>query len=361
VQRFFNEARAVTAIAAPGIVQVFDSGHANGSAYIVMELLEGEAMDARLRRIGRFSPADAVRLMAQIATSLGAAHAKGVVHRDVKPENIFLVRDAEVPGGERPKLVDFGIAKLTTTTAAGDGHQSARTRTGVLLGTPLFMSPEQCRGAGKIDHRSDMYSLGCIAYNMLAEKPPFPLEGFGEIIAAHINEPPPSLRARLPGLPIAVESLVMQMLAKSPADRPQTMDALVATIDHLQHTVPGAQPGQGLLGLVPPQAPEIEIRVPSPVLSPPPTPRPTTHLPSNTPTPPAFSGAKSGGTRLLPSEPGTRRSQQSTLGTAASEIETARRLRPEPGGRRGLVLIPKLKATPEGYPRRAGSARKAPL
>src|SRR5262249_55598851 len=162
--------------------------------------------------------------------------------------------------------------------------------------------------------------LGCIAYSMLAETPPFPLEGFGEIIAAHINEPPPSLRARLPGLPLAMESLVMQMLAKSPADRPQTMDALIATIDHLQHTLPGARPGGELLARLPPQAPEIEIRMPSP---PPLTPRPTTPLSSSSaPTPPAFSGAKSGGTRLLPSEPGTRRpqpsSQQSTFGTAAA-------------------------------------------
>src|SRR5262249_6104339 len=145
------------------------------------------------------------------------------------------------------KVLDFGIAKLTTTSGTPDGHQSARTRTGVLLGTPLFMSPEQCRGAGKIDHRSDIYSLGCIAYNMLAEKPPFPLEGFGEIIAAHINERPPSLRARLPGLPEPVESVIFRMLAKSPADRPESMDALIATLDYLQHSLPGAQGGAGLL------------------------------------------------------------------------------------------------------------------
>ena len=113
VTRFFNEARAATAIADPGIVQIFDFGHhVDGSAYIVMEMLDGEPLDQRLRRIGRLAVADALRIMRQVASSLGAAHARGIVHRDLKPENIFLVRDPEVDGGERAKILDFGIAKL---------------------------------------------------------------------------------------------------------------------------------------------------------------------------------------------------------------------------------------------------------
>ena len=135
VTRFFNEARAATAIADPGIVQIFDFGHhTDGSAYIVMELLEGETLHARSRR--GISIPEALRAMRQVASSLGAAHARGIVHRDLKPENIFLVRDPEVPGGERAKILDFGIAKLA-------GDPGLKTQTSALMGTPTFMSPEQ--------------------------------------------------------------------------------------------------------------------------------------------------------------------------------------------------------------------------
>ena len=152
VDRFFNEARATTAVSDPGIVQVFDFGiHTDGSAYIVMELLEGEPLEARIQR-GTISVADALRITRQVAGSLGAAHARGIVHRDLKPENIFMVRDTEAQGGERPKILDFGIAKLN-----GDTGDRKRTRTGMLLGTPVYMSPEQCRGAGTIDHRAEVY------------------------------------------------------------------------------------------------------------------------------------------------------------------------------------------------------------
>src|ERR1041385_6396596 len=142
VTRFFNEARAATAIDDPGIVQIFDFGeHVDGSAYIVMELLEGETLEQRLSRLGRLGVRDALRIMRQIASSLGAAHQRGIVHRDLKPENIFIVRDPEVPGGERAKILDFGIAKLT-------GDSIVKTQTSSVMGTPIYMSPEQCRGAG---------------------------------------------------------------------------------------------------------------------------------------------------------------------------------------------------------------------
>src|SRR6185312_14397918 len=111
VTRFFNEARAATAISDAGIVQIFDFGqHTDGSAYIVMELIEGETLEKRLMRLGRLPVTDALRVMRQVASSLSSAHARGIVHRDLKPENIFVIRDAEVAGGERAKIVDFGIA-----------------------------------------------------------------------------------------------------------------------------------------------------------------------------------------------------------------------------------------------------------
>src|SRR5262245_16981393 len=130
VRRLFNEARIMTALASPGIVQVFDFGfHTDGSAYIVMELLDGETVDARLARQGPVPVHQALRLVRQVASALCTAHARGVVHRDLKPENIFLARDAEAAGGERAKVLDFGIAKLLGDTAIATGET-------VVLGTP---------------------------------------------------------------------------------------------------------------------------------------------------------------------------------------------------------------------------------
>ena len=218
VDRFFNEARATTSISDPGIVQVFDFGiHTDGSAYIVMEFLEGEPLDARMKRNGRVLPYDALRITRQCAGSLAAAHARGIVHRDLKPENIFLVRDQEAQAGERPKILDFGIAKLS-----GNEGSSTRTRTGMMMGTPVYMSPEQCRGAGLVDHRSDIYALGCVLFHMLTGRPPFDADGVGDIIAAHLREPPRPPSALVEGLAV-VDELVLACLAKSPDQRIQTM------------------------------------------------------------------------------------------------------------------------------------------
>jgi len=226
VQRFFNEARAVTAVADPGIVQIFDFGiHGDGSAYIVMELLEGESLDARLRRLGRIPPHDALRIMQQLASSLGAAHAKGVVHRDLKPENLFIVGDPAVTGGERVKLLDFGIAKLRSNEPG-----MLKTQTGMLIGTPVYMSPEQCRGAGDIDHRSDIYSLGCVLFCMLAGRPPFDGEGTGELIAAHLMKPAPALSAVVAGLPGELDAVIARCLAKSPGGRFSSMPEFARAI-----------------------------------------------------------------------------------------------------------------------------------
>lgn len=244
VQRFFNEARAVTAIADPGIVQVFDFGyHVDGSAFLVMEVLEGEAMDARLRRIGRFTPVDAVRLMAQIATSLGAAHGKGVVHRDLKPENIFIVGDPAVTGGERSKILDFGIAKL-----AGDEPGKIKTRTGIVMGTPVYMSPEQCRGMSNIDARSDIYALGCVLFTMLCGRPPFEAEGSGDLIIAHVRDTPPTPSTVAPGIPPELDAVVLRCLAKDPAQRFQSTAELVHALASVEPALYGIDPGHSFPG-----------------------------------------------------------------------------------------------------------------
>ena len=234
VARFLNEARATAQLRHPAFVEIFDSGTLpDGSAYLVMEYLEGEDLGQRIRRTGPMPLGDCLLVARAVADGAGFAHRHHIIHRDLKPDNIFLTPAGQGADatGIAIKVLDFGIAKLAEP---GGGRSSSRTGTGVLLGTPLFMSPEQCRGAGQVDHRSDIYSLGCIIYTMLVGTPPFFLEGFGEIIAAHLGQPPPRLRDARPDLPAPVEELVASMLAKSAANRPPDMDRVVAEIDALR-------------------------------------------------------------------------------------------------------------------------------
>lgn len=235
VARFFNEARALTKLADPGLVQVFDFGHhTDGSAYLVMELLSGESVARRLGRVGRFGPLETVRLVRLMCASMAVAHAAGIIHRDLKPENVFLVADVAVPGGERPKILDFGIAKITF-----DEQGPHRTRTNALIGTPTFMSPEQCRGGREIDARSDIYSLGCVMFVMLTGRPPFERELPGDLFIAHIQEPPPRLSSLVPELTGQLEALVERCLQKRPADRFASMEALGQELSLLERELAG--------------------------------------------------------------------------------------------------------------------------
>jgi serine/threonine-protein kinase len=220
-KRFFNEARAANAIRHPGIVEVFDCGTLpSGVSYIVMELLEGENLATRLRRLGRLSLVDARRVAAQTASALAAAHAAGIVHRDLKPDNLYLVPDERDVSSEMVKVLDFGIAKLGQDSSRSS---SVRTRTGSVMGTPAYMSPEQCRGTREIDHRTDVYALGVILYEMVCGRPPFVSEGFGEMVHLHIGTPPPPPRTLNPSIPDDLERLILGCLAKEPTDRVQTM------------------------------------------------------------------------------------------------------------------------------------------
>jgi serine/threonine-protein kinase len=232
VTRFFNEARAATAIADPGIVQIFDFGYAGATAYIVMELLAGETLDARLRtRV--LSVTDALRIVRQVASSLGAAHGAGIIHRDLKPENIFLVRDPEVIGGERAKILDFGIAKLAE-------HDGPKTVTAAVMGTPTYMSPEQCRGAGRVDARADVYSLGCVLFTILTGHPPFLGEGIGDLIVKHMSEPAPPISSHRPDVSPAVEALIARCLEKDPSRRYASGSELALAIGELLGAAPAA-------------------------------------------------------------------------------------------------------------------------
>jgi eukaryotic-like serine/threonine-protein kinase len=227
-KRFFNEARAANAIRHPGIVEVFDSGTlASGVSYIVMELLEGESLAARLRRIGRFGPLEARAIVAQTASALAAAHAAGIVHRDLKPDNLFLVPDYRETSSELVKVLDFGIAKLGLDASRSI---SVKTRTGSVMGTPAYMSPEQCRGTKEVDHRADIYALGVILYEMVCGRPPFVSEGFGEMVHLHISEPPPPPRSLVPGIPQDLERVILWCLAKDPEQRLGSMTELQAAL-----------------------------------------------------------------------------------------------------------------------------------
>jgi eukaryotic-like serine/threonine-protein kinase len=236
VQRFFNEAQAATAIRHPGIVQIFDVGVApDGQAYFVMELLEGQSLTALLAR-RRLDPVACCRIGRQIANVLQAAHAAGITHRDLKPDNLFLVPDAEVIGGERVKVLDFGIAKL-----AGELPASTQTRTGLVMGTPNYMSPEQCRSVRAADARSDIYSLGCILFEMACGRLPFLSESAMELIGAHVHVTPPHPQNLAPNLPPELSALIAKMLSKHPDARPQTMTAIGRTLDEILRTLEEAR------------------------------------------------------------------------------------------------------------------------
>ncbi|MEP6864624.1 MAG: serine/threonine-protein kinase [Deltaproteobacteria bacterium] len=220
VDRFFTEARAATAIRHPSIIEVFDFGYTEaGEAYLVMELLDGESLHAHLVRFkpAGLPPQEAAFLARALANALVAAHAKGILHRDLKPANIFLVPDTEQPYGVRVKILDFGIAKLVDPTGQPLGR--SHTIDGALIGTPRYMAPEQARSAKAIDHRADLYSLGCILYEMVVGEAPFPKGGSGEVIAMHLFEEVRPPRERVPGISPELDHIILRLLQKEPADR----------------------------------------------------------------------------------------------------------------------------------------------
>jgi serine/threonine protein kinase len=220
VGRFVNEATAINRIGHEHIVEVTDFGRTPaGDFYFIMEYLEGGPLSDLIAREAPLPPARALAIAAQIADALAASHAHGVIHRDLKPENIFLVSRGE--DGAFVKVLDFGLAKLV------DGGDLAphETRAGVVMGTPYYMSPEQCEGRGELDQRADIYALGVVLFEMLTGKVPFGGNRYAEVIMKQITMRPPAARSLVPELPETLDIVLHRALAKDPAERFLTMAA----------------------------------------------------------------------------------------------------------------------------------------
>jgi serine/threonine-protein kinase len=219
--RFEQEARAAGRIGNEHILDVYDMGKlADGSPYLVAEYLDGETLQDRMNRLGRLSPSAAVPLLLQLLDGLGAAHDAGIVHRDLKPDNVFLVRKK---AGHRDfvKLIDFGVSRFERA----DGDDGMRlTTTGAVVGTPLYLSPEQARGRRDVDARSDLFSVGIILYEMVTGETPFQAESFNDLLFKIVLEMPKPPEQVVTDLDPTFAGIMMKALAKDPADRFQSAD-----------------------------------------------------------------------------------------------------------------------------------------
>lgn len=232
VARLLKEARLASAIGHENIVDVTDFGSTDDArSFVVMEYLEGEPLSALLAREAPLPVERCLRIIRQVASALVAAHAKGIVHRDIKPENVYLIRRDDE---DFVKVVDFGVSKAVRS--ADEGPETLRlTRTGMLLGTPLYMSPEQARGDEDIDSRADVWAVGVVLYECLTGEVPFRANNYLQVIAQVLNHEaiPPSKMLPELGIPVAVETLVMKALAKDRVERYQHMEDLQRDLERL--------------------------------------------------------------------------------------------------------------------------------
>jgi serine/threonine protein kinase len=218
--RFDTEARAAATIQSKHAIQIYDHGMTeDGRPYIVMELLVGEALDKRILRLGAIPLQETARMIRQVARALSRAHERGIIHRDLKPENIFLVRGPD-DDEDVAKVLDFGIAKIKA--APGAVGISSSTKTGTLLGTPFFMSPEQARGLRTVDHRSDLWSLGIIVFKCITGVLPFDGESLGDLLVKICTAPIPVPSHVVPGFPQQVDLWMARALEREPEARFQS-------------------------------------------------------------------------------------------------------------------------------------------
>ena len=230
-QRFMREAQAAGRLDHPNVVDIYDVGEHDGSTFLVMEYLQGETLSAASAR-GNMHARDVIRLLIPAIRGVGAAHRVGVVHRDLKPDNIFLCR---APDGSyrEPKVLDFGISKV----AASEGQQlnPRLTRTGAVMGTPYYMSPEQIRGLDELDHRTDVYAFGVILYEALTGRVPFEADTYSALILEIATGTPKRLRELRPELPHSLEAVVAKAMAREPSDRYPDVESLARALEPFAH------------------------------------------------------------------------------------------------------------------------------
>jgi serine/threonine protein kinase len=245
-RRFLREARTVASLQHDHVVTIHQVGEERGVPFLVMPLLQGESLEDRLKREGRLPPAEVFRLGREVAEGLAAAHALGLVHRDVKPGNIWLEARAGEPGalatGGRVKLLDFGLARPVE-------QGEAITEWGAVVGTPGYIAPEQARGQ-PLDARADLFSLGCVLYHAAAGRPPFRGDGLLDTLLAIVQKEAAPVRSLNPEVPEGLAAVIMRLLAKRPEDRPASARAVV---EALRPAAPAS--GPPTLAAEPPAAP----------------------------------------------------------------------------------------------------------
>lgn len=239
-ERFLREIEIAAGLSHPHILPLYDSGETQGFLYYVMPLVEGESLRARLDREIQLPIEDALAVTRDLAEALAYAHTRGIIHRDIKPENILFVAGHAV-------LTDFGIAKAVTAAA----KTNALTAAGLAVGTAAYMSPEQAAGDPTLDARSDLYSLGCVAFEMIAGEPPFTGPTARAVIAKRFTFAPPDISKLRAGVPIAVSQAITRLLAQAPPDRYETAGELFSALKSIESRTPATQPRDASLAVLP--------------------------------------------------------------------------------------------------------------
>ena len=316
VSRFLNEARAANLVRHPGIVDIYEFGTTpSGNAYIVMEYIDGISLATRLKQAAAPLGVSALPMFQKMAQALAAAHDKGIVHRDLKPDNVMLIADREAAGGERIKILDFGIAKLSAAAlAAGEEDRDEpeagtqpefKTRTGAMMGTPAYMAPEQCRGAEQVTDRTDVYSFGLMLYRALSGNPALVGRSDLEYLLLHTSAQPLNLHETYK-VDAELSELVHAMLAKEPTQRPAMAEIAPQLGQLASRLLRGADPASDGASL--------------PVLS-------TARIRRDQPSVGAPDAAGPGHAEVLPKE------RTTTLGSSTGHLRL-----PSPGVSRGVVI-----------------------
>lgn len=240
-QRFLQEAKAAASLQHEHVVTIYQVGEDRDVPYLAMQFLRGEPLDKRLRRAGQLPVAEVLRIGREIAAGLAAAHNRSLIHRDIKPANIWL----EDTGDSRPprvKILDFGLARSARQDAQN------LTRTGMVMGTPGYMAPEQARGGGQLDFRCDLFSLGCVLYHMTTGQEPFRREDTMATLMALALEEPPPVRRFNPAAPSGLVRIITALLMKRPVDRPNSASAVIELLEEVEREVAVAPPALALAG-----------------------------------------------------------------------------------------------------------------